>query len=124
MLKFIPALAFLIAIGCAISANVVFIAMFDAVNRRRPDDKQIRDFLMLPSTYFDVWREYRLAHPKGLLASALIALVCIFHPSDALCLHVIRLGAAISLQVDWLIELPFEVHKYDGLQRQVARSCK
>jgi hypothetical protein len=74
MLKFLPGIAFLIAIGCAICGNFAFAAMFEDVNMRRPDDKQIRGFLMLPSTYFTVWREYRLAHPNGSLATAFIAL--------------------------------------------------
>jgi hypothetical protein len=75
---FLPAIAFLIAIGCAIWANVVFIAMFGEVNTRRPSGKQIRGFLMVPSTYFAVWREYKVAHPRGHLTTTLIALASIF----------------------------------------------
>jgi CDP-diglyceride synthetase len=78
MLRFLPAIAFLIAISCAICANFAFMAMFGEVNMRRPDDKQFRASLMLPSAYFTVWREYRLAHPKGSLATAFIALLSIF----------------------------------------------
>ncbi len=78
ILRFLPAIAFVAAISCAISANFVFFAMIGEVNRRRPSNNQIRYFLMLPDTYFTVWKEYKLGYPKGALATALITLLVVF----------------------------------------------